>query len=56
MRRDIENTLKIIAKDLKKCCQNAKSCKDCPFHARGIYGCRIQWPCRWDLEERDEKR
>lgn len=54
MRRDEIVTLKVIAKNLKKYCDLAKSCAGCPFHSNW-YGCRIHWPCRWQLEEQNDQ-
>lgn len=54
MRQDEIVTLKVIAKNLKKYCDLAKSCAGCPFHSNW-YGCRIHWPCRWQLEEQNDQ-
>lgn len=49
MRRDEIVTLQVIAKNLQKYCRLAKNCNGRPFHG-GPHGCRICWPCRWQLK------
>ena len=50
MREDVLNTIKVIAKDLKKICEMTE-CKECPF--ADVSGCRINGPRGWRLK--DEK-